>query len=365
MFAKKWTLYSPIFDSFFFFSPFVATYIFVKICELYFPAIIYPENSPVWFFVFAIVFDVGHVWWTLYRGYLQNHIFSKHWRLLIGVPIFSVITLAILTSIKVPWYDPFYVPLAFLAYIAVFHFIKQQVWFVLLYGKMDENLDTMEYISRKIDTIITWVVTGFPFLYWIMHYETVSLTWFTPWEYIFLSSIVPKTELIWIIYVIWCILYIIFQILLIFRWVQPNPLKYLYIIGTAYIWYNGMVTYNSIIIFWFGNILLHGLNYYGIIIGSTYHNSNYGKLIQSIKKSWILYFSMIIICSLILFGYIEEFFWNQFIWREKTIIFSDFFYNIWYNQSILILIVSILGSIQLTHYILDRYIWRWDFWKIN
>ncbi len=365
MFAKKWTLYSPIFDSFFFFSPFVATFIFVKICDLYFPTILNPEVSPVWFFIFAIVFDVGHVWWTLYRWYLQKDIFTKHWKLLVGVPIVSISILAILSSITIPWHDPFYVTLSFLAYIAVFHFIKQQVGFVVLYGRRSENLGSMENISRKLDTIITWMITGSPFLYWMMHYDTISLNWFTPWEYIFLADLIPQTDLIWIIYTIWCILYIIFQILLIFRWVRLNPLKYLYIIGTAYVWYNGMVTYNSIIIFGFGNVLLHGLNYYGIIIGSTFHNNDYGKLIQSIKRFWILFFSIIIIVSLIWLWYIEEFFWNQFIWREKTIIFYDFFYNIWYDQAILILIVSILGSIQLTHYILDRYIWRWDFWEIN
>lgn len=364
MFAKKWTLYSPIFDSIFFFAPFVVAIIFVKISELYFPSILYPETSPLWFFIFAIVFDVGHVWWTLYRWYLQKNIFSKHWRLLIGVPILSFIILVILSNITLAWYDPYYVPLAFLAHIALYHFIKQQVGFVLLYDKRSENLGSMEYASRKADTIITWIVTSFPFFYWMMHYELITLNWFTAWEYTILSSIIPRTELIWIIYAIWCILYAVFQILLTFRWAHINPLKYLYIFGTAYIWYTWMVAYDSIIIFGFGNMLLHGLNYYGLIIGSTYHSNNYGKWLEQLRRLGIWIFSTTIIFSLFLFGYIEEFFWNQFIWQEKTIIFSDFFYNIWYNQFILIIIFSILGSIQLTHYILDRYIWRWEFWKI-
>jgi hypothetical protein len=62
MFAKKWTLYSPVFDALFFFTPFVATFLFITICEKYFPDILYPDHSPIWFFVFAIIFDVGHVW---------------------------------------------------------------------------------------------------------------------------------------------------------------------------------------------------------------------------------------------------------------------------------------------------------------
>jgi hypothetical protein len=255
--------------------------------------------------------------------------------------------------------------LSFLAYVAVFHFIKQQVGFILLYDKTTENINSLKFISKKIDTLLTWIITGFPFLYWMMNYESISLNWFIPWEYIFISRLVPQTELIWIIYIISILIYIIFQILLIFRWVKVNPIKYLYILWTAYIWFNGMVVYNSIIVFGFWNILLHGLNYYGIIIGSTYQNRNYGKLIQTMKNFWIVFLSITIISSLLLLGYIEEFFWDQFVWREKTIIFSDFFYNIWYDQTILTIIVSILWSIQLTHYILDRYIWRWDFWDIN
>lgn len=366
MFAKKWILYSRGFDFIFFFLPFIATYIFVTFGNTYFPNILYPENSPLWFFIFIIIFDVWHVWWTLYRWYLQKNILKKHWKLLIGIPIFSIISLIILCNIQIPWHDPLYVPLSFLAYMAVFHFIKQQVGFVQLYGRQAENLDSLTYISKKIDTIITWIVTGFPFAYWMMHYENISLNWFIPWEYIFISKLVPYTEFLWILYGLCIIIYCIFQLILLLRWARLNPLKYLYIIGTAYIWFNGMVAYDSIIIFGFGNILLHGLNYYGIVIWSTRSNIEaYGKWLEKIKKMGVILFSLGIVLSMASLWYIEEFFWNQFVWREKNMIFSDFFYNIWYSEPILILIVSILGSVQLTHYILDRYIWRWDFWKIN
>ncbi len=364
MFAKKWTLYSPYFDALFFFSPFVATFLFVQFGNMIFPGIFAPVDSPIWFFIFAIIFDVWHVWGTLYRGYLRSDMRHQHKKLLIWVPIISVLILAILSNIHIYWYPPLYILLSFLAYIALFHFIRQQIGFVRLYDKRTEDLWWFEYVSRLLDNIVVWVITGFPFLYWIMHYSSLSLNWFIPWEYIVLSHIVPQTDSIWIIYTIIVLLYIWFQLIIISRGTQVNPLKYLYILGTAYIWYNGMVAYDSIIIFGFGNMLLHWLNYYGITIGSTWNNANRYPWFGRIKKIRIPYLGICMISSLILLWYIEEFFWDQFIWQEKSMIFSDILYTLWHDPLSQTIIVSILGSVQLTHYILDRYIWRPDFWSI-
>ncbi len=365
MFAKKWTLFSPWFDALFFFSPFVATFLFVQFGDIIFPGIFSPPNSPTWFFIFAIIFDVWHVWGTLYRGYLRSDIRRKHRNLLIWVPILSILFLSIVANIHIDWYPQLYVLLSCLAYVALFHFIRQQIWFVRLYDKRTVDLWWLEHISRRLDTILVWTITGFPFLYWMMHYNSLSLNWFVAWEYTYLSHLVPQTESIWILYTILLLVYVIFQLILISRGTQINPLKYLYIAGTAYIWYNGMVAYDSIIIFGFGNILLHGLNYYGIIIGSTWNNgNNYGLLLYRIKTLGILSLSIAIITSLILLWYVEEFFWDQFIWQEKSMIFSDNLYTLWHDPISQVVIVSLLGSIQLTHYILDRYIWKSDFWTI-
>ncbi len=365
MFAKKWTLYSPWFDAVFFFSPFVVTFLFVQFGDSIFPGIFTPIDSPIWFFVFAIIFDVWHVWGTLYRGYLRRDMRRTHQRLLICVPILSIAILSLLANIHISWYPTLYLLLSFLAYVALFHFIRQQIWFVRLYDRRTSKLWWLAEISRRLDDIIVWIVTGFPFLYWMMHYNSLSLNWFIPWEYISLAHIVPQTESIWIVYIIGIILYAIYQLLLISRWAETNPLKYLYIAGTAYIWYNGMVAYDSIIIFGLGNILLHGLNYYGLIIGSSWtHGDGYPTWLRKIQKRAIPYLSISIIISLIVLWYGEEFFWDQFIWQEKSMIFSDILYTLWHDPISQTVIVSLLGSVQLTHYILDRYIWRTDFGPI-
>ncbi|MBP9779778.1 hypothetical protein KBD33_04125 [Candidatus Gracilibacteria bacterium] len=365
MFPKKWTLYSPLFDAIFFFGPFVIVLVFSIVCEFFFPSILNPASSPLWFFVFAIFFDVGHVWGTLYRGYLQKNIFKNHANLLIGVPLLSIGVLIFFSSFTLPGHEPLYVPLSFLAYFAVFHFMKQQIGFMQLYAKKSEKLGSFEKISKTLDNTMIWIATGFPFIYWLMNYDILTINWFTPGEFSLLAGFIPQIPFIWILYILAILIYSISQLIFIAEGVRMNPLKYIYLLGTAYVWFNGMVLYDNIIIFGLGNILLHGINYYGIIIGSTFKNiESYNEFLQNIKRKggWML--SIFIIMTLGALGFIEEFFWDQFFWQERSILFSDILYSFGHNHIFLIIVFSLLGSIQLTHYILDRYIWRGDFGKI-
>ena len=105
--------------------------------------------------------------------------------------------------------------LSTLSYIAVFHFIKQQIGFVMLYQKHEEIPNQTQYVATIFDKVITWVITGFPFLYWVTHYEIMEINWFTYGEFSLLSQIVPKLEFLWILYFIFFILYIISQLILI------------------------------------------------------------------------------------------------------------------------------------------------------
>ncbi len=60
------------------------------------------------------------------------------------------------------------------------------------------------------------------------------------------------------------------------------------------------------------------------------------------------------------FAYIEEFVWDQLVWRERADIFGTFGYTLSVDV-MLPMIVALLGSIQMSHYLLDRYIWRKEF----
>ena len=70
-----------------------------------------------------------------------------------------------------------------------------------------------------------------------------------------------------------------------------------------------------------------------------------------------------VITLVVLLAYLEEFGWDQFVWREHANIFGTAFYHVSVHE-MLPIIVAGLASVQLTHYILDRYIWRKEFGEI-
>lgn len=131
---------------------------------------------------------------------------------------------------------------------------------------------------------------------------------------------------------------------------------------TLFIWFNGIVWNNSLLIFAFGNVLLHWLNYLWIVYLSTknkLNNKKYktSKLIRKIIQFSFISFSLL----LIIIATIEEYIWDQLFRNERT----DLWWNTFYNTNINIIIYSILIWLlalpQLTHYFLDAYIWKKEF----
>lgn len=360
---SKWFLYNAWFDGIFFFMPFLLALCFAIGGSYFFPGMMYPEYSPLWFFFFTVIFDVSHVWGSLYRGYFHRENMKRHRSLLIAIPIFSF------TLLVIAWWIGYFsgrelyiLPIYILAWFAVFHFIKQQVGFMMLYSRRESSEEIWSSWKNRGDMLMMWTVTIIPMLYWWTHYESVSFEWFEAGEFALIADILPTMPYIWIVYFLAILLYTIFQLVLSFSWHQSNPLKYFYLLGTALVWYFGIVFYNSAIIFWFGNMLVHGMNYYGIIIGSTLkEKEKYPPLFQ---KSIFKYIYLFLPASLILFALIEEYSWDQFLWQSRSSIFWEYFYNSIISPLGISLVVAWLWSIQLTHYILDRYIWKKDFGKV-
>src|SRR3990167_5612278 len=87
------------------------------------------ENIPLWVWVcFVLLVDVAHVYATLFRTYLSPQAFKKNKTLLLTLPAVAWIGGSLLYSL-----DGIFFWRA-LAYLAVFHFIRQQFGFVVLYS---------------------------------------------------------------------------------------------------------------------------------------------------------------------------------------------------------------------------------------
>jgi hypothetical protein len=59
------------------------------------------------------------------------------------------------------------------------------------------------------------------------------------------------------------------------------------------------------------------------------------------------------------FAYLEESLWDSLVWRENPTLFQAFYsLPLLKSKQFLAIIVPLLSLPQLTHYILDAFIWR-------
>ena len=113
------------------------------------------ESELLWF-VLIVCIDVGHVYSTIYRTYMDKETIRKNRMLFFLSPLLLYLTGVMLHSIH---------PLFFwraMAYLAVFHFIRQQYGFMRLYSRNEKQ----NPIFRKIDGVTIYAATLYPMIYW-------------------------------------------------------------------------------------------------------------------------------------------------------------------------------------------------------
>ena len=90
------------------------------------------RTLPLWAWIsFVLLVDVAHVYATLFRSYFDKKALAKNGALLLFVPLacWGVGTLLYSIDGLLFW--------RVLAYLAVFHFIRQQYGFMMLYSRKD------------------------------------------------------------------------------------------------------------------------------------------------------------------------------------------------------------------------------------
>lgn len=113
---------------------------------------------PLWAYLILIVaFDVAHVWGTVYVTYLDGEVFRRRRLLLVATPVVSFVLAYRLHS---------HSPQLFwtlLAYVAIYHFIKQLYGLIALYKARAGERDRSDYY---LDKFTLWVGAIGPVLLW-------------------------------------------------------------------------------------------------------------------------------------------------------------------------------------------------------
>ncbi len=302
-------------------------------------------DTPVWAWVVLVVgIDVAHVYATLYRTYLDGR--ERHslgtWLWLTPLACWLCGVLLYSLSAGAFW--------TLLAYLAVFHFVRQQYGFVMLYARNEQSLPAW---CRHIDKLAIYAATLGPLLYWHTHLPR-AFVWFVEGDFIALPS--------------WCwtvgaplyglvlLAYFFKEVWLAHSGQGCNLPRNGVVCGTAFSWFVGIVVANGDLVFTLTNVVAHGLPY--IALTTLYKRAE--DVRRARPHSWFsaryLPASIGLLC---LFAYLEEGLWDGLVWREHGTLFALFgALPAVHSSALLALLVPLLTVPQATHYVLDALIWR-------
>ena len=302
--------------------------------------------------VLVLLIDVSHVYSTLFRTYLDKETFRKQKQIMLLAPLLAWVAGMLLYTVSALLFW------RVLAYLAVYHFIRQQYGFLQLYSRKEQPIN----LDRQVNSLTIYTATIFPILYW--HLEGKRLfNWFIPGDFF----AIPYPDLLPILtafYFAVIFIYLLKEIWLVYRQKTLNIPRNLVITGTILSWYLGIIYYNGDLIYTTFNVVSHGIPYLALVwiygrkkqVNADKNGSTIPKLEKLLyrNRGVVLFLGIVAILA-----YLEEGFWDSLVWREHGEVFS-FFAGLPQIQDSLVLaiLVPLLALPQITHYVLDGFIWK-------
>ena len=287
--------------------------------------------------------DVAHVYSTIYRTYCdaEERVRLAGW--LIATPLATWLIGVLLYSVSAALFW------CVLAYTAVFHFVRQQYGFVMLYARGEEA----PRLCRRLDQVAIYGATLFPLLYWHTHLSK-PFVWFVAGDFIALPA--RLWTLAWPLYIALFTLYMIKETWLACKVRRVNMPRNAIVFGTALSWYVGIVIARGDLVFTLTNVVAHGIPYMALTCVFANHRDRRSRRTISWFVPKLLPWA---IALLVVLAFAEEGLWDGLVWREHLSLFPGFRALPGIESvSLLSLIVPLLAVPQMTHYIIDAVIWR-------
>ena len=388
MTRQPW-IYSPFVDGLFILAiPFLIVAATLLCGDYFRPA---DSMTVVSWAILVMGVDVSHVYSTIYRTYLDKETMQRHGLFLMLLP-FAVLIICLLLYLfgaQVFW--------RVMAYVAVFHFARQQYGFLRVYSR-HENPSAF---ARRIDALAIYTATLYPILDWHLAGQK-SFNWFMNGDFFYFAGLcraaadcsraqewlATARTLAWFAYLGIMGLYLVKEVTLLWKSITArrqallrnsiatknvpwfNLPRNAILAGTLLSWYVGIIHFNSDLAFTAINVMSHGIPYIALvwIYGRKKYNNASGagleqmptwSMAQLFRPRYILFF----IVSLLLLAYVEEGLWDAWVWHEKNHqpLFDAFHALVGGagpESSWLKLLVPLLSVPQITHYIIDGFIWK-------
>ncbi|MGZ6141822.1 MAG: hypothetical protein ACXWLM_00730 [Myxococcales bacterium] len=292
-------------------------------------------ETPTWAWIaLVLLVDVAHVHGTTVRVYLSPDELRRRPALYLGAPIAGLVAGVGLYLEN---------PLLFwrcLAYLAVIHFVRQQIGWLRLYRRRAGMRE-----DRWLDEAAIYAATGYPLLAWHARLPA-RFNWFVPGDFV---AGLPQAAAT-VAFPIYLAVLAAFALRQVQRTLRGEPVqagKILLVASTAATWAAGILVWKSDFAFTATNVLAHGVPYMAVSWRVGAHA----------RRGFFFRAAAIYAGALAIFAYVEEWFWDRAVWRDHPIVFPGPELP---AQAWLALLVPLLALPQLTHYVLDAWLWRLD-----
>lgn len=313
-----------------------------------------PLGSLGWLLAVVLV-DVAHVYATLYRVYADPAEVRRRPLLYLGLPALIYAAGVGLSAAGLFW--------TALAYLAVFHFIRQQYGWIALSGRRERDFTSLD---RRLDAVAVYAGTLYPILYWHAHLPR-SFVWFVQGDFLPGGSwLAAEGGLMAVLRVLWLgigLLWLLRQGQRIATLRSVNAARILVMVTTWVSWYVGIVHYNSDVAFTVTNVLPHGIPYFVLLFRYRQSARQSGRQsprgpgtapsqAQPLALALLAFY-----LPLGLLAFVEEGVWDRLIWHDHAALYPG--PALFVEPGLLLcLLVPLLALPQATHYLLDAWIWR-------
>ena len=301
--------------------------------------------GPLLWFLLVVGIDVAHVYGSLFRTYLDPQLHDRG--LLWAVPAACWFLGTLLFSLSPAFFW------TALAYVAVFHFVRQQYGFAMIYSRRERGLPGF---FRTLDKVTIFAVTLYPLLFWHTHLPR-NFTWLINNDFIAVQSAVIGL-IGQALYFLVLAAYVGKEVWILKCHGRFNTPKNLLVLGTAVSWYVGIVWLNDDLAFTLTNVVSHGIPYIALVW--MYGRKNPKTSVRIAGRSLFeLRLIPVYLAVLLILAYLEEGFWDGFIWKDHTPFFPTFSsLPLLQDPLLLALVVPFLALPQSTHYVFDAFLWR-------
>lgn len=306
------------------------------------------EVSDFGWLLLVLGVDVAHVHATWFRTYFDIAELRRHPFRYALLPALAYVTLVLLYRAG---------PLQFwrgVAYLAVFHFVRQQVGWVALYRAAERRARgaAAPRWERWLDDAAVYAATLYPLLVWHAAPVKKPFAWFMSGDFLTLPLAPYLPLLRWV----WLLLLAAFFAREAWRWLGARQVrlgKAVVVAVTALTWYVGVVGAESDFVFTANNVIPHGVPY-------AYLLYRYTRARAAERRNWSMGelaaagFAPFV-ALLIGFAFIEEVGWDRLVDHDRSWLFGA---GPTLAAPWLALVVPLLALPQVTHYLLDGLLWR-------